>query len=293
MKRHVFIINPEAGKKKGLHLKDYIEEIYDDPLILVTKYKGHATELSKSYSSPDTIIYSLGGDGTLNEVINGVLQSKYHDETIVAAVPCGSGNDFIKGITHIKDPAHILKLYLKQKMKEIDLGNINGRYFTNIASIGFDAMVVHEAKKFKRIPMISGELSYLISIFKCLIRLKDYPVEFQLDEQGIIEKRILFITMANGCYYGGGMQPAPKALIDDGQLDFGVIDKVSRKKALVLLPKFIKGKHESLDEVFVYIGKKLVVKSKQDLPVNIDGEIIWSDNISAQIKEKALKILLP
>lgn len=293
MKRHVFIINPEAGKKKGIKLKDYIKKTYNNPLILVTRYKGHAIKLAKTYAKPNTIIYSLGGDGTLNEVINGVLQSKYYDETIVAAVPCGSGNDFIKGITDIKDPALLLKMYQKEKVKVIDLGKINDRYFTNIASIGFDALVVHQAKKYKRIPMISGEFSYLISIFISLIQLKDYSVFVSVDNQSVIRKRILFITMANGRYYGGGMQPAPKAILDDGRLDFGIIDKVSRLKALILLPRFINGKHESLDEVSVCKGKRLKVKSKKDLPINVDGEIIWSDNISAQIEEKALKILIP
>ncbi|PKM51684.1 MAG: diacylglycerol kinase [Firmicutes bacterium HGW-Firmicutes-7] len=293
MKRHVFIINPEAGKKKGITLKDYIEESYNNPLILVTSYKGHATKLAKTYARPDTVIYSLGGDGTLNEIINGVLQSEYYHETIVAVVPCGSGNDFIKGITNIKDPVELLKRYQKQKVKVIDLGKINSRYFTNIASIGFDALVVHEAKKYKRIPMVSGEFSYLISIFINLIRLKDYLVSVSVDNQRIIRKRILFITMANGRYYGGGMQPAPKASLDDGQLDFGIIDKVSRMKALILLPRFIKGKHESLDEVSVYRGTKLKIKSEQALPINIDGEIIWSDNIAVEIEKKALKILVP
>ncbi|PKM96359.1 MAG: diacylglycerol kinase [Firmicutes bacterium HGW-Firmicutes-1] len=293
MKRHVFIINPEAGKKKGINLKDYIQETYNNPLILVTSYKGHATELAKTYARQHTIIYSLGGDGTLNEIINGVLQSKYYSETIVAAVPCGSGNDFIKGITNIKDPVEILKRYQKQKLKVIDLGKINDRYYTNIASIGFDALVVHQAEKYKRIPMVSGEFSYLISIFRNLIRLKDYSVFISVDNQSIMKKRILFITMANGRYYGGGMQPAPKALLDDGELDFGIIAKVSRMKALILLPRFINGKHESLDEVSVCRGKKLMVKSEQAMPINIDGEIIWSDNISVQIEEKALQILVP
>lgn len=293
MKRHVFIINPEAGKKKGINLKEYIEKTYYKPLILVTRYKGHAIKLAKIYARPNTIIYSLGGDGTLNEVINGVLQSKYYNETIVAAVPCGSGNDFIKGITDIKDPVKLLKRYQKQKVKVIDLGKINDRYFTNIASIGFDALVVHQAKKYKRIPMISGEFSYLISIFISLIQLKEYSVFVKIDQQKIMSKCILFITMANGRYYGGGMQPAPKALLDDGQLDFGIIDKVSRLKALILLPRFINGKHESLDEVSVCRGKMLKVKSKQALPINIDGEIIWSDNISAQVEEKVLNILVP
>lgn len=293
MKNHIFIINPEAGKKKGVQLIEFINKNYKAPLILLTEYKGHATELAKTYASPDSIVYSIGGDGTLNEVINGVCQSDFYKDTIVAAVPCGSGNDFIKGITDIKDPIQLLIQYKEQKTKIIDLGKINDRYFVNIASIGFDAMVVHEAKKYKRIPLVNGELSYLISIFKSLIRLKDYPVSVNLDNKINIKKGILFITMANGCYYGGGMKPAPKALLDDGALDFSIIDRVSRKKVLILLPKFIKGKHETLEEVYVHKGKKLEVISEQALPINIDGEILWIERVYAQIEERALTILVP
>lgn len=293
MKRHVFIINPEAGKKKGIKLKEYIEKAFSDALILMTRYKGHATELAEAYASPDTIIYSVGGDGTLNEIINGVCRSKYREDVTVAVVPCGSGNDFAKGITNIKDPVELLNKYKKQHLKVIDLGKINDRYYVNIASMGFDALVVHSAKNYKRIPWVRGEISYLISVFKNLVQLNDYMVSIKIDAQEVIKKKILFLTMANGSYYGGGMKPAPNALIDDGLLDFAIIDKVPRLKALILLPKFIQGKHEVLDEVNVYKGKELIIESEKDLPVNLDGEIIWCDYLKVRILEKALKILIP
>lgn len=90
MKKHVFIINPEAGKKKASELIGYIEENFLNAVIIKTEYANHATELAKTYASPDTIIYSVGGDGTLNEVVNGVLLSKFAKDTFIASVPCGS-----------------------------------------------------------------------------------------------------------------------------------------------------------------------------------------------------------
>ena len=293
MKKHVFIINPKAGKGKGLELIGRIRENFKTPIILRTCYPGHATELASEYAQPDTIIYSIGGDGTLNEVINGVASSEHALETAVAVVPYGSGNDFLKELTDIKDPVKLLERYRAQKEKSIDLGMINGRYFIGVASVGFDATVTYNARKYKRLPLIGGELSYLISVFMTIIRLKSYVVLLGIDGNQPIRKRMLFTTMANGCHYGGGMKPAPNALIDDGMLDFCVVDKAPRWKVLLLLPKYIRGKHASFKEVNMYRGKSIVIKGTYPLPINIDGEVIWSKKIDVQVKETAIKILIP
>lgn len=226
-------------------------------------------------------------------MIGGVFSSAHALDTAVANVPCGSGNDFIKGLTDIKDPAELLLRYRKQKTRIIDLGIINDRCFINIASIGFDAEIVYNAKKYKRLPMLSAGLAYLISVFTTLVRLKDYPVRISIDNEKPWKKQTLFITMANGKYYGGGMQPAPKAQLDDGLLDFCIIDKIPRWKVPYLLPKFIKGKHEMLKEVKMVRGRKIYIRSHRPLPVNIDGEISWSDKVNVEIRNRAIKVLVP
>lgn len=293
MKKHIFIINPTAGKRKGLELSSYINKKFSSPLILTTEYPGHASELSKLHCAPDTVIYSVGGDGTLNEVINGVMSSDYKNDVVIANVPCGSGNDFIKGFTSEKDPYKLLDKYLDQRVKSIDVGTINNRHFVNISSIGFDAEIVLGAKKYKLLPMISAELAYIISVFTTLIKLKDYSVNVSIDDGKVQKLNVLFITMANGNYYGGGMNAAPSAIIDDGLFDFCIVDAIKRRQVPFLLPKFIKGKHENLKVLNVIRGSKMTITSNNELPLNIDGEVLLSKNIDITINEKALKILTP
>lgn len=293
MKRHVFIINPVAGKGKGPELKSVIEQLYNTPIILLTRFQDHARELAEEYASADTVIYSVGGDGTLNEVINGVMRSPYWEQVIVAHVPCGSGNDFIKGMTEIKDPVALLEKYKSGKYKAIDVGVVNERYFINIASVGFDAEIVLGAKKFKRIPFLNAELAYILSVFSTLVHLKDYAFWVSIDEQSEEMVNVLFLTMANGNYYGGGMKAAPKAKLDDGHLDFCFIDQVKRREVPFLLPKFIKGKHEKLKVVHHLKGKTMEIRSKKLLPLNMDGEVVMTKHVQVRIKEKCLNVLLP
>ncbi len=293
MKRHIFIINPEAGKKKGLEFSDYINRHFEGATILTTEYPGHASELALEHAGPDTYIYSVGGDGTLNEVVNGIIRSDYATETAVADVPCGSGNDFIKSLTAIKDPIELLKRYKKEETKLIDIGFVNDRSFINISSVGFDAEIVLNAKKYKRLPMLSAELAYVISVFATLIRLRDYKMTIHIDDQEPIETNVLFMVMANGVYYGGGMKAAPDAKVDDGLFDFCIVDKVKRRQVPFLLPKFIKGSHESLKMLKSFRGKKIKIHSQMPLPFNIDGEVIVSNDAKVGIREKAIRLLLP
>lgn len=293
MKNHIFIINPTAGKQKGLELVSHIKANFPQPIILTTEYPGHATELAKKYAASDAIIYSVGGDGTLNEVINGIMASEYANEVIFASVPCGSGNDFIKGFTSEKDPYKLLDNYQVQNIKAIDVGLINGRNFINISSVGFDAEIVLGAQKYKQLPFISAELAYIISVFSTLIHLKNYSLTVQIDEGKPQKTNVLFITMANGNYYGGGMKAAPNALLDDGLFDFCIVDQIKRRQVPFLLPKFMKGKHENLKVLTTIRGQKMTIKSQTPLPLNIDGEVLLSDSINVTIKEKALRVLLP
>lgn len=293
MKKHIFIINPVAGKKKALTFISYIKENFENPIIITTEYEGHATKIASEYKNEDVIIYSLGGDGTLNEIINGIVSDVAISKATVAVVPLGSGNDFTKSITDKKDPLEILKSYRKIETKTVDLGLINGRYFINIASVGFDANIAYKAKSFKKLPLIKGEMAYLLSVFKTIINLKAYKVKMLLDDHSEQESEILLIAIANAKYYGGGMKPLPSACFDDGILDVCIVKKLSRFKVLKLLPKYIKGKHENFDEVELIRVKDMKIRSNTLIPVNIDGEVRFKKNIDISIIKNGIDILVP
>ena len=214
--KHLFIINPKAGKGKTLDIIPEIKEIFKDTneefTIEITRRPGHATELVRNYVSKENYrVYSVGGDGTLNEVLNGMV----NNESCLGVIPGGSGNDFIKSICEEKLPNNILRDTIKGKTKVMDLAKIDDRYFINISSVGIDAEVTSNAKDLKRYPLISGKIAYMLSVFITIFKYKSQDIQLIIDGIEITLKSTL-LAMANGKYYGGGMKVAPYADLQDG-----------------------------------------------------------------------------
>ncbi|NSW89437.1 MAG: diacylglycerol kinase family lipid kinase [Firmicutes bacterium] len=302
--KHLFIINPVAGKGKTVEYIPKINEYFsgrnDIYFIETTRYPGHGVELVKQYVSRDTFrVYSVGGDGTLNEVLNGIVGSN----SSLAVIPAGSGNDFFKSLTKYfvnKDLSG--KQALKDKLLErlvngkefiVDMGKINGRYFINISSLGFDAEVAYKSHKIKKLPFISGLFAYILSVFATLLSYKSNQLKITIDGK-TIEKDTLLVAVANGKYYGGGMQPAPSAEINDGFLNICLIEYVGRLKILKFLPRFIRGNHAEIKEVSFHRGKNVNIISKNKVAMNVDGETsIIEGKIDFEIIPSGIKIILP
>jgi len=277
--KKIYIVNPAAGHGKAKRMAEELKNSQSDceSEILITSGAGDATEIARRYSCGDNRVYSVGGDGTINEVINGSIGG----ESRVCIIPAGSGNDLIRSVDDISGDC------------DIDVGSVNGRYFANIASIGFDADVAHNAKRFKKIPLLGG-LSYYISIFYTLIKKK--PLKVTIDIEGepefCGEKELLLLAVANGKYYGGGIKIAPSARINDGLLDICIIENLSRFKILTLLPKFFAGTHEKLKQVKFVSAKKIKILRDEPGPISIDGEIISVKDMDFDILPGGLKIFV-
>ncbi len=291
--KHLFIVNPVAGKGKAKLLIEEIVEIFkhrdEEYSIVLTEYEGHATELARSYSSKEDFrIYSLGGDGTLNEVLNGMVESN----SALGVIPAGTGNDFIKSFCREKDLIKLLRATIDGEEEFIDLAAVNQRYYVNIASAGFDAEVVDKTTGFKKLPFISGKMAYVLGIFSALFGYK-YPVAKVLVDGMEIKKHITLLAVGNGKYYGGGMLPLPEADIADGLLDVCIIEKVSKFKVFFMFPKLIKGTHGSIKEVSFYRGSKVHIELEKPLPFNVDGEVLKWSSAQFEILPKKLKIIKP
>lgn len=295
--KHLFIINPAAGKGKTLRLVPVIEKIFeerkeDEFFIEITKGTSHATEIAKKYSEiGEYRIYSVGGDGTLNEVLNGMANSS----SSLAVIPSGTGNDFIKSIYKYGKNEKVEDILLKVvngKEKHIDLCEVNDRYFINIASIGFDAEVAYNTIKLKRLPFISGQLAYILGIMLTLFNYKSYSLTLDIDGR-IIKLEGLLAAVANGNYYGGGINVAPEAIVDDGLFDICAIEKVSRLKILRLFPKVIKGTHAEIKEVSFYSGRRVKITSTDEIAFNIDGEITKGREAEFKIIDNGIRIVCP
>lgn len=291
--KHIFIINPMAGKGKATELLPVIEDYFKDKSeeyrIRVTDYPGHATEIAREYSSIEECrIYSVGGDGTVNEVVNGIAGT----QSSLGVIPAGSGNDFIRSIANPSDIQDFTIRTINGEDKYIDLAKANDKYFINISSIGFDADVVFNADKFKKVPGITGSMAYVISIIYTVLKKKISKIKVHIDDREM-KLNILLAAIANGRFYGGGMLAAPEAKIDDGLFDICLITEASRFQILRLFPKYIRGEHGQLKEVQFLRGKKVKIESSEELRLNIDGEIYPSFNIEFEIIEKGIKVIIP
>jgi len=291
--KHLFIINPKAGKGRTLGLipeiKSAFSKLDEDYIIEVTEYPGHASIISKEYTSKGIYrVYAVGGDGTLNEVLNGMVNSS----SFLGVIPCGSGNDFVKSIYGEKSNKVFVNQIINGNIKKIDLGKIENRYFLNISSVGIDAEVVSNALDFKKIPFISGTLAYLISAITTILNYCSKKVELIIDGERINIDLTLF-AVANGRYYGGGMKVAPLADLKDGYFDLCLVSKISRLKMLLFFPKLIKGTHYKIDEVKFLKGKNIKLKAEREISINIDGELIKSDRVEFSIIAGGINFIVP
>lgn len=292
---HVFIVNPIAGKGKSTSLISQIEERFrnfPEPYhIELTQYPGHATAIARSLSADGVPmrVYSVGGDGTLNEIINGIAG----DHMELGIIPCGSGNDAVRSIYSVTDPAALLETLPVASSALLDMGRINGRYFINIASIGFDAEVTILSNKFKRIPFVSGSMAYVMGVLAAVIGLKRHRVRIRLDDAPERANELLLCAFANGRYYGGGMMPAPGADMTDGLLDICEVAYPGRLRLLKFFPAFMKGEHGALREVSMHRCKRIEITSLRALPINIDGEVIKDTRVTIDIVPGSLRVLIP
>lgn len=292
---HVFIVNPVAGKGKSSSLVKVIEDRFRDfpePYhIELTQFPGHATAIAKRLSA-DGIpmrVYSVGGDGTLNEIINGITG----DHMELGIIPCGSGNDAVRSIYPTTDPLVLLNTLPAASSKLLDMGKINGRYFINIASIGFDAEVVTLSRKFKRIPLVSGSMAYILGVLAAVIGLKKHRVRISMDDAPERTNELLLCAFANGRYYGGGMKPAPEAEMTDGILDICEVENPGRIRLLKFFPAFMKGEHGTLKEVSMHRCKQIELTAARPMPINIDGEITQDTRVTIEIVPGSLRVLIP
>ncbi len=290
--RHLFIINPAAGQKKAIGMVPEIERIMgykcDEYSIEYTKGPGHATEIARRYVERDDFrVYSIGGDGTLSEVLNGLVGSN----SSLSVIPAGSGNDFFRSISE-KKTNNILQRTIDGSERPIDIGRVNNKYFLNISSIGFDAEVANSANTLKEKTFLSGSAAYLASVFITILKNRSYDVDITIDGKHLHEN-ILLAAIANGRFYGGGILPAPEATIDDGLFDICTVSALSKSKIIWLLPKYIRGKHTDMKEVKFYKGREIAFHCNHSMLLNIDGEVESVFKVEFQIIPKALKFIFP
>ncbi len=290
--KHLFIINPVAGKGNAGKFIDRIDKYFKDKedtyIIELTKSQGHATAITKKYVTGDQWrVYSVGGDGTLNEVLNGLAGS----DSSLGVIPAGSGNDYFRSLDSQNDE-HLLARTIEGSIRKCSLGLVNKRYFLNVASAGIDAEVVHNARKFKKLPFLNGQGAYILGIFYTVFNYKSFKSKISFNNQ-ILHKSTLLMAVANGRYYGGGMKIAPRADIYSKDFEIYHIDEAKPLRIIKLFPTLIRGAHDTLREVQSYQSNKISLCSKEGFMLNVDGEIERVERATFSLVEDGVNIIVP
>ena len=300
------ILNPAAGHGNGARLLPSIEAALTrhalDYDLVCTGYPGHAIELTdQAVQEGVELIVAAGGDGTLNEVVNGLMRSKLtggHVPTL-GVLCAGRGNDFSGSIGIPEDIDLACKLLKLGHSRLLDIGRVTGgihpegRYFINCVGVGFDAVATIEAAK---LPRWGGFLSFLVAIFKTIFLYNLAPLATIEYGGQILKQRSLMISIMNGRRLGGGFIMAPDSRPDDGLLDLCIAEQMSSFQMIRLVPLFMKGTQAS--KKTIKTGQAALIKIVAldgPLPAQTDGEIISTEGRSliVQLLPRQIKVICP
>jgi diacylglycerol kinase (ATP) len=264
-----------------------------------TVYPGHAIELARQAGEQGyDMVIAMGGDGTVHEVVNGLMQVPAEKRPILGVVPAGSGNDFAHGLKASKTPTEALTHAINGEPTTVDLGMMTDEhghteYFDNTLGIGFGAMVTIRSHQ---LPVLRGFLMYLTAVIQTII-LNHNAIHMQIESDGETwEQKVIYLIICNGPREGGGFLVAPNAKISDGLLDFAMIKDVSRLKLFRILPEVMKGTHGRFKEVKMGTCKKFTLTANRPLYIHADGEIFTGPGtdlrkVSFEILPNALRVV--
>lgn len=318
--RTIFIINPSAGKGKGIDkliskIRQASEKTGIAAEIYTTKHQGDAREVAdkigrlscghacaENREAEEIRLIACGGDGTLNEVLNGAVA---YDNLVIGVVPIGTGNDFVRNFADAGDFMDI-EAQLMGKVVNSDAirytGIVGGKqvsdYCANMFNIGFDCNVVDMAATLKKYPVIAGSFAYLLAVAVTYIKKKGAKLKVELDGRTIVDGNVLLTAVANGGFCGGGVHSSPKADINDGNMDVNIIYNVGRIDFLKKFPYYAKGTHlelENIDDI-IYNGKckkARITPLEKTMRLCTDGEIRDAETVEFEIVHDAFRMLVP
>ena len=328
--QHIFIINPHAGKKdqtgRIYEMADRLRQHGLTCQCLLTQRSGGAEEIARRLGvSVRTVdkhlelalreirlrikdfqwvlllfgddgepvrLYACGGDGTLNEVVNGAAG---FDNAAVTCIPIGTGNDFLKNFGPDAAKFTDAENLWDGEVHPLDLIDCNGRQCLTIACSGIDARVAESVHELGDSPLLSGRGSYLAAVaVNFLFRGIGQRWRVTLDDE-VVEDDFALVSMCNGRYYGGGSTPVPEARMDDGVLHTVLVKNISRMKFAGLFSAYSAGRYRSLppEVIRVVTAKNVRIQSEDDIVTCLDGETIHSRDVRLTLSEKRLNFFGP
>lgn len=298
--KHIFVINPAAGKQNAydsIRERLLAGELGADYDIYRTQAPGDATSFIRAYceAHPEPIrFYACGGDGTLNEVVNGVVG---YSQASVGCYPCGSGNDFVKYYGGA-EPFLDLAAQAAAVEEPIDLIRVGNRYAINAAHFGFDSHVAKTMENVRRKKIIGGRHAYTTGVLVALFKGMKNDCKVTVDGELLNpEGKILLCTVCNGRYVGGSYRCAPRSLDNDGLLEVCLVRPVSRIRFVSLMNDYKEGTHidnPKFEKIIVYRrGAKIEVDAPEGFVYSFDGELITQNRFTIEVAPAAIRFAVP
>jgi len=297
------IVNPEAANgavgKNWPRVRDFLQAEGARFDAVSTEEPGHATLLARqALDDGFRTIVAVGGDGTVNEVINGLVEEGTVDpEVVLGMIPWGTGADFARMLGIPRDYVEACRQLLRSEPRPVDLGKITclreerevERYFINAAGLGFDGEVSEIVNRFPKV--LGGTITYLTCLFIGLVTYRNKNIELSFDGQPV-RGRVNSVVVCNGCYFGGGMFIAPGAAFDDGLFHVVILGNLSRLEVVANVPRIYKGTHLTHPKVSHFSAREIHVEAQERMLLQAEGELIGEAPATFRIIPRALKVLV-
>lgn len=276
--KYIFLLNSFTLKsdleKVKRKIKDYCTVENMDYIIECNSEEVSTEEIIAKYKNQKNIILAVGGDGTLNRILNVIAGT----ENVIGIIPLGTGNDFYKSVE--KD--------LKEYYNSCDLVKINDRYFINVACFGIDAEVAYNKNTVKS-KLIPKKQRYNVALLKTFLKYKCRNFEIKIDDKKF-KDYYTTIAVCNGIYYGNGYKISPTSNPTNGLLDVYIVDKVSKPRMAKLIMKMKDGNHLEEPDIHHYQASKITIKSPITITANIDGEDLTAKEFNIEVKKDGIML---
>lgn len=300
------VVNPVSANgttgKEWSKFENKIKESGVDLDVQFTRYPLHAIEITRiALKSGYDIIVSVGGDGTMNEVLNGFFENDciINDNANLAVFSRGTGCDLVRTLGIGKEVEDIIRILLDRKCIRCDVGKVNYiehsgekkiRYFLNVSDVGIGAETTYRVNRNSK--ALKGFLSFFLGALSTIIKNKNKKLKIVIDGNITIEEKINSVIIGNGRYFGGGMHVAPTAQIDDGLFDIIILGDLGKTELIMNFPKIYKGTHLTHPKVRNYRGKNIKIYSDEKVLIELDGEQPGTIDAELKIIHKGINILI-
>ena len=294
--KHVFIINPAAGKKATTaRLEASLDRLSVPHEVRYTEQAGDARRFAEeaARSGEPVRVYACGGDGTLNEVVNGAAG---HSHVAVTNVPTGTGNDFLKIFgPNCRTLFSDLEALTAGPQAAFDLIDCNGHLGIDVVCAGVDARVAAGVGRYKALPLVSGIGAYILALAEhVLFKGIAHPMTVHMGNIHWEDKPASLLCVCNGRYYGGGFMPVGDAMPDDGVLDMLLVRQVGLTTFVRLVGKYAKGLYWQYPELILdYHGQSVTFSAKEPITVVVDGEVFRDTSFTVRLSEKKVNFFYP